>query len=730
MTELSKRAEQWARKLHASGVSERCQVVIRRDRRCVPVKAGRNGELPKGSVTLGTSGSGNTLYVEPSPLIELNNTEIWLADEENEEEERILKELSRVVAERAGSLRRILSAVTKLDLALARAKYALWIGGEEPVLVDTTKDPLEVTCPDAVHPLMVQPFLPTLPPPKLPQATAMPLDPTLNTLAGINLVPELWNRDIVGVGQRGKPATAVSPSIEKESSTGFPPVPIDILVPQGKRAVIVTGPNTGGKTASMKTLGLIALMAKAGLFIPTRPHSANQDRRIVVPWFDKILADIGDGQSLQQNLSTFSGHVRRLKGVLKESTRCSLVLLDEVGSGTDPTEGAAIASALLHKLAHGHAGLTYATTHHAELKEMASHDSNFVDASVEFNAATLLPTFKILWGQSGESHALAVAEGLGFDPKVIEQARKISSRLMESSQNQIVRIESLKNSLPTQLKEAKQAIKTSNAQLEQAKMHVDVLEQELKDVKAEFDRIRKGKDHVQHEIESKIASIMRKVHSGALSPTEADQQLRQIAEEARTTAASKAMEVILESEPLHDMGGTKQSLLDDISDNAWVPAVGDAVRLLTMGGQLGTVESVNLKKGKAFVRAGALAMDMKIQDLRPGRKEPKKHVQKESRSLTLEETEDGTYGSSVGVAIQTRQNTVDLRGESADDAVQTLKQAIGTSRSGEVLFVIHGVGTTGRVRAAVLEYLRKESSVRKVEQAENSNGGCAVVYLH
>jgi len=196
-------------------------------------------------------------------------------------------------------------------------------------------------------------------------------------------------------------------------------IPVDLLISPHIRVVTITGPNTGGKTVTLKTLGLAALMAKVGLFVPAREP-------VEMPWFDQVLADIGDEQSLQQSLSTFSGHIRRISRILNAlgtgeqdlETPNSLVLLDEVGAGTDPAEGSALAIALLQYLAD-HAQLTVATTHFGELKALKYEDQRFENASVEFDDATLSPTYRLLWGIPGRSNALAIALRLGLKAEVV-----------------------------------------------------------------------------------------------------------------------------------------------------------------------------------------------------------------------------------------------------------------------------------------------------------------------
>jgi len=229
---------------------------------------------------------------------------------------------------------------------------------------------------------------------------------------------------------------------QEKKEEGGAVVPIDVLIKPDTRVVAITGPNTGGKTVTLKTIGITALMAKVGIFIPAKDP-------VQIPWFEQVLADIGDEQSLEQNLSTFSGHIRRIIRIVdalrasnqpenpedeslspeeKETVNKlskSLVLLDEVGAGTDPTEGTAIAIAILKHLAE-HNLLTIATTHYGELKTLKYNDSRFENASVEFDDVSLQPTYRVLWGIPGRSNAIIIAQRLGLPSEVIEDSQELA----------------------------------------------------------------------------------------------------------------------------------------------------------------------------------------------------------------------------------------------------------------------------------------------------------------
>ncbi|HEY9734951.1 MAG TPA: endonuclease MutS2, partial [Trichocoleus sp.] len=401
---------------HAGAVQEQL-ITQRGDRFVIPVKAPQKDAIP--GIVHDASTSGLTLYVEPHSVVEMGNRLRQLQRQERTEEEIVLRQLTAQVTEVQPDLELLLAIVTTLDLAAARARYSHWLEGNAPRFVNPDE---QATLRQLRHPLLV------------------------------------WQ-------QRHEQGPAV--------------VPIDVIVKPYLRVVAITGPNTGGKTVTLKTLGLAALMAKVGLFIPAREP-------VEVPWFDQILADIGDEQSIEQSLSTFSGHIRRIGrilGALKPPQASSpaesaaqlatsdspetssleeddpqaeplpdlpspsssllpspanaLVLLDEVGAGTDPSEGSALAASLLRHLAD-HARLTVATTHYGELKALKYQDDRFENASVEFNDVTLSPTYRLLWGIPGRSNALTIAQRLGLNADIVEDAREQVGVSSQADVNQVI----------------------------------------------------------------------------------------------------------------------------------------------------------------------------------------------------------------------------------------------------------------------------------------------------
>ncbi|EFJ40148.1 hypothetical protein VOLCADRAFT_121755 [Volvox carteri f. nagariensis] len=447
---LRKEVEGWARSMQQRGAAEAGAVAIVRGRFCVGVRSGRQGELPRGSVRLSSSSSGATVYMEPQPCVDLNNMEAVLGEREEQEVQKVLGLLSKMLGTRVPQLLSLLGSVTSLDLVAARARHSRWMGATRPEFEEFGPGASPLHVPGALHPLLMQRGLPPLP--QAPSVDDNRFDRDFQAAPAWEL-----RRVVVPDGPRSGElpeygsTTAVTDggSATVSGSSSLLPRPLDLRVPPGKAVVAITG----GKTVTLKAAGLMVLMAQAGLFLPytaasgisTATHGSPPCPRATTSgltprprlvWFDRVLADIGDAQSLQQNLSTFSGHIRRIRGILATAGPGSLVLLDEVGSGTDPLEGAALARAVLDRLA-GQARLTLATTHHAELKRAAEEDGRYVNVSMAFDTASLRPTYRLCWGAAGASNALDIAEALGFDRQdshIAVVARSLVRQLDETRQ--------------------------------------------------------------------------------------------------------------------------------------------------------------------------------------------------------------------------------------------------------------------------------------------------------
>ncbi|AFY72353.1 MutS2 family protein [Synechococcus sp. PCC 7502] len=508
-------------------------ITQRGDRYVLSVKASHKDQIQ--GIVHDASGSGLTLLIEPSSVVAGNNDLRQLVAREQREIEIILTQLSAKVTAVAEDLSRLLAILTEIDLAIARARYAYWLKANPPNLSKS-------------------------------QPQSLSQNPQLITLRNLRHPLLVW---------------------QEQQESGRTVVPVDILISPEIKVVVITGPNTGGKTATLKTFGLAAIMAKAGMFIPA-------PEPVEIPWFDLILADIGDEQSLQQNLSTFSGHIRRIGRILELITPASLVLLDEVGAGTDPSEGSAIATALLEHLAN-HANLTIATTHFGELKTLKYQNPQFENASVEFDDVQLAPTYKLLWGIPGRSNALAIARRLGLPEDIISSAQNHVG--YGSSEINLVIAE-----LETQRRQ--QTEKTQAATILLAEM--EKLHKEISDksqlLRSQYQELR-AKQEIEvtaaiNQAKKEIARVIRKLQAGDQSPQSAQHA------DNRMTQISKMHLPSQQKQP--------QANLEPIK---YIPKLGDQVKIIKLN-KIGQVLSTGTNNSNEIgVRVGGMKMTVKIEDI-------------------------------------------------------------------------------------------------------------------
>ena len=379
-------------------------VTFRNDRYVIPIKQEYRNEIP--GLVHDSSASGNTIFVEPTAVFNINNEIKELKIKEQLEIERILALLTQMVLPIVEDIKRGLYNLSKIDFAFSKAKYSLELNAFEPVI----NEKHYINLKKARHPLIAE---------------------------------------------------------EKV-------VPIDIWVGEKFNVLIITGPNTGGKTVALKTVGLFSLMAQSGLHIPAMESSE-------LPIFDNIYSDIGDEQSIEQSLSTFSSHMINVVDILNNVTMNSLVLVDELGSGTDPIEGAALARAILEKL-YGVGCLTIATTHYSELKTFAIQKNGVENASCEFDVESLRPTYKLLIGVPGRSNAFAISKKLGLSEEVINEASKYLKEEDVRFEDVLGNIERDKRLAREQKEEADRILNAAKAKKEK----VDEAEEKLNKKKDEI----------------------------------------------------------------------------------------------------------------------------------------------------------------------------------------------------------------------------------------------------
>ena len=617
-------------------------IAERNGRPVLAVKAGAASQLP--GLVHDSSASGSTVFVEPQGVIPLGNRLRQLEGEERDAERAVLQELSALVGAEQPSLEQLQQVLLVLDCALARARYGAWLGAVRPELEADPLAPLQLE--GLRHPLL------------------------------------LWQ-------ERREGSRAV--------------VPVSVRVHEGLRVVAITGPNTGGKTVTLKSVGLAVLMARSGLFVPCSGSPR-------LPWCAQVLADIGDEQSLQQNLSTFSGHVRRIARILEAlpaagsdlaaAPGASLVLLDEVGAGTDPTEGTALAIALLRQLAE-RARLTIATTHFGELKALKYNDPRFENASVAFDVETLSPTYHLQWGIPGRSNALAIATRLGLDGAVLADAQALLAPRGEGEVNQVIA------GLENQRQRQQEAAEEAAALLARTELlHEELLQrwQQQKEQSAELQEQRR--QQLERSIrngQKEVRRIIRRLRQGR------DIDTTNLGETARR-AGQRLKKLEQQHRPQPERRDHK----------GWRPGLGDRVRVLSLG-KAGEVLALSADGSELTVRCGVMRLNLELSAIEGlnGEKPapPEATVKVRSRTPIGSRSPD----------VRTERNTVDVRGMRVHEAEAAVEERL-RSASGP-LWVIHGIGT-GKLKRGLREWLATVPYVERVSDAEQGDGGqgCSVIW--
>ncbi|KMZ63074.1 MutS2 family protein [Zostera marina] len=678
-------------------------VTRRRSRMCVGIRASHKSLLPN-SILVGTSSSGATYFMEPRNVMELNNMEVQLSNSEQAEEMAILSKLTSELVCRKTEVLHLMERMLDLDMACARGSHARWMNAIRPSFSGTGdemrlndgKEVMMVDIENICHPLLLEPSL-----------------RKIQSQATILVQADLKDGELS----------------EDETVDKTVVVPLDIKIKHNKKVVVISGPNTGGKTVSMKTLGLAAIMSKAGLFLPC----TNQPK---LPWFDRLLADIGDHQSLEHNLSTFSGHVSRLCKILDAATTESLVLIDEIGNGTDPSEGVVLSISILQYLVH-RVGLAVVTTHYADLSLLKDKDSRFENAAMEFCTQTLKPTYRILWGNIGKSNALSIAKSIGFDEEIIRHAHQWVKNLLPDKRKE--RHGLLYQSLLEERNKLEAKAKKANSVLLEVRRLHDEINSEVVDL-ATRETILKSNEtkKVNDEVKSVKSQMDVVVKNFENQLKVAD--LTEFSKLTRQTESSIAS--IVEPYRVKDDG---MLIIEEESSRMsanYAPNAGDQVVVKKLGDMSASVVEGLGDDGKIQIQYGKFRIRVKKSEVRLIKRslknDSKKMVSRNKRNVqsrnfnrfTKEEEsnkeEDGQV--SYGATVQTSKNTVDLRGMRMEEASNFLNLAISGCRSRGVLFVVHGMGT-GTIKECAYDILRKNSRVAKFEPENPMNHGCTVVYV-
>ncbi len=576
-------------------------VTMRNGRFVVPVKAECRGNVP--GLVHDTSGSGQTIFVEPMAVVEANNEIKVLESKEQDEIARILWHLSAEVAEHSGLIINSCRAAVELDVIFAKADLAYKMKASMPIMnnegiIDLKK---------ARHPL---------------------IDP------------------------------------DKVVSS-------DVTLGKDFDTLIITGPNTGGKTVSLKLIGLLTLMASCGFMIP-----ASDNSRLSV--FDNVFADIGDEQSIEQSLSTFSAHITNTIDILSRCTGKSLVLLDELGAGTDPVEGAALATAILEDFRSKGASIA-CTTHYAELKSYALRTDGVENGSCEFDVATLRPTYKLLIGVPGRSNAFAISLRLGMDKALVERAQELVSTESREFENVVSALDIQRKELQNKEREAENARRKAVKAQRRA-------EEELAAVRKQ----------AQSEIEAarmQAQDIMTKTRAQAM-------ELLEEIEAARKKAESENADKAALRGKIKELEKTADPIAQRTNDGYILPRklkVGDDILIFDID-KKATVLELPDKSGKVLVQAGIMQMRVDLSNIRlteQKKKSPSGYIKSGRRSVNR---------SNYDVKAITE---IDLRGMTAQEAIMQLELSLDSAVLSNInqVTIIHGKGT-GVLRTEVHKYLK------------------------
>ena len=627
---LMERLSRYLNDPNSAHMLQEALITQRGGRYVLPLKSEFKGRIK--AIIHDQSASGATLFIEPIAVVEWNNKYRELELQERDEVLRVLRELSVRVAEQAESLNMTMAAMSILDLALMKARYADDLGAVEPVLL---------------------PFIPN-PSPHHPGST-------------IRL------------------RRARHPLLDPAKA-----VPIDFELDPETFSVVLTGPNTGGKTVTLKTVGLAVLMAQSGLQVLAQSGSQ-------LSVFRDVFADIGDEQSIEQSLSTFSGHITQLVRVLKKADYRSLVLLDELGAGTDPQEGSALARAVLSHLLNRRITCVVAT-HYPELKAFAHATKGVTNASLEFDLETLRPTYHLIIGLPGRSNALAIAERLGLRQDIIDAAR---SELDPTE----LHAEDLLDEIHRQRDLARENYEASEKARREAEAARQKTSARLAQLEADKNAIlQKAEGQAEAELEALRAELekMRREMARMKEPAEKTEQVTQLLENLAVV------------EEQQEKKAKKQARAPRPRRPEGQIQVGEKVLVRRLGTE-GTVMSVDPEGLE--IQVGMLRLRVRPTDVDRRVAEP----------VAVEKPAAVVAGRTALPTVDSPGLELDLRGQRVDEALDALDSYLERGFTAGLIFgrIIHGRGT-GALRQAIREALRQSSYIKRWESGGEKEGGDGV----
>ena len=595
-------------------------ITIRNGRFVIPVKQEYRQQVP--GLIHDQSSSGATLFIEPSAVVELGNEYKKLLAEEADEIERILTELTAMLAPYADEIREDLNIMGQIDLVFAKAK----------------------------------------------------LSRELNAV-----MPRLNRNNYVRI-VRGR-----HPLIPADKV-----VPIDIWIGRDYRSLIITGPNTGGKTVTLKIVGLFALMVQSGIFVPANEGSE-------FPVFEHIYADIGDEQSIEQSLSTFSSHMKNIVGILDKADENSLVLMDELGAGTDPIEGAALAMSILEELNDRHC-ICVSTTHYSEIKAFAMTHEGMENASMEFDIDRLCPTYRLYIGIPGKSNAFEISSRLGLPNSIIDKAKGFLK-------GEDVRFEDIISSAQSQHRIAEEERKMA----EEARA-------ELEKLRADAERERRKLDEDRNRLQAKAKEDAKRIVADTKREMEKlIVEIRSIKDIDRS-AADRVIQAARDKLRATETAVNEKEAIKK-EDNTKPPKTvraGDTVNIVTLD-QKATVLSAPDSKGEVMVQAGVMKLNVKLKDIRLI--EEKKAAAPTSGKVGL------GAGKQVGFEL-------DVRGMLVDEANIIVDRYLDDAYNAGLseVNIIHGKGT-GALRAGVQAFLKRHPLVKGYRMGSYGEGDAGVTVV-
>lgn len=595
-------------------------ITIRNGRFVIPVKQEYRQQVP--GLIHDQSSSGATLFIEPSAVVELGNEYKKLLAEEANEIERILTELTAMLAPYADEIREDHNIMGQIDLVFAKAKLSRELNAVMPRLNRNNY----VRIVRGRHPLI--------------------------------------------------PADRV--------------VPIDIWIGKDYRSLIITGPNTGGKTVTLKIVGLFALMVQSGIFVPANEGSE-------FPVFEHIYADIGDEQSIEQSLSTFSSHMKNIVGILDKADENSLVLLDELGAGTDPIEGAALAMSILEELNDRHC-ICVSTTHYSEIKAFAMTHEGMENASMEFDIDRLCPTYRLYIGIPGKSNAFEISSRLGLPSSIIDKAKSFLK-------GEDVRFEDIISSAQSQRRIAEEERKMA----EEARA-------ELEKLRADAERERKKLDEDRNRLQAKAKEDAKRIVADTKREMEKlIVEIRSIKDIDRS-AADRVIQAARDTLRATETAVNEKETIKK-EDNTMPPKTvraGDTVNIVTLD-QKATVLSAPDSKGEVMVQAGVMKLNVKLKDIRLI--EEKKAAAPTSGKVGL------GAGKQVGLEL-------DVRGMLVDEANIIVDRYLDDAYNAGLseVNIIHGKGT-GALRTGIQAFLKRHPLVKGYRMGSYGEGDAGVTVV-